>query len=432
MERRWSVLKILSDRETDPQIYKYLKRNWFLSYMDGILIIGGMGFVSVSTVLTYFVSEFTDSRIIIGLFTSIFLLGKYLPQMLGAKILEGLSHNKGYVNLFGLLQRLPWFGMAFITYRYALEKPSFTLLTFYLLYGFYTVASGMFNPGWLDLIAKVIPVNLRGRFFGIRKFLGGGMQFFGSFVVAWLFTNYAFPTNYTIAFLIAGISSSISYLFLINMKEVGKERVVKKISLYEYTKKLPTILKDNRNFSNYIIASMFIVFYNMATAFYIIYGKDQLGIGTESVGILTGILLATQSMFSIFWGYVSDKKGHKFVLIMSTVLFILSTIIIYRTQTILWLYIVFFINGAATSAREVSEMNIVLEFSEPEDRPTYLGLNNTLIAPLVSLTPLFGGIILDYFSYKILYILSILLMVTGLVVLGKKVKDPRYIEEDLA
>ena len=118
----------------------------------------------------------------------------------------------------------------------------------------------MFNPGWLDLIAKVIPVNLRGRFFGIRKFLGGGMQFFGSFVVAWLFTNYAFPTNYTIAFLIAGISSSISYLFLINMKEVGKERVVKKISLYEYTKKLPTILKDNRNFSNYIIASMFIVF----------------------------------------------------------------------------------------------------------------------------------------------------------------------------
>ena len=27
------------------------------------------------------------------------------------------------------------------------------------------------------------------------------------------------------------------------MKEVGKERVVKKISLYEYTKKLPTILK---------------------------------------------------------------------------------------------------------------------------------------------------------------------------------------------
>ena len=114
----------ISDRETDPQIYKYLKRNWFLSYMDGILIIGGMGFVSVSTVLTYFVSEFTDSRIIIGLLTSIFLLGKYLPQMLGAKILEGLSHNKGYVNLFGLLQRLLWFGMAFITYRYALEKPS--------------------------------------------------------------------------------------------------------------------------------------------------------------------------------------------------------------------------------------------------------------------------------------------------------------------
>jgi len=419
--------KILNDKQIEQKVYRNLKRNWVLSYMDGIFITGGMGFVALNTVLTYFVSEFTNSTIIIGLLTSISLLGKYFPQMLGAKILEGKTHNKRYVITFGLLQRLPWFFMAFITYKYAIDKPLFTMVSFYILYGFYTVASGMFNPGWIDLIAKVIPIQLRGRFFGMRKFFGGGMKFLGSFAIAWLFAEYFFPINYALAFLIAGVSSSISYLFLINMKEVGKPRRPKKISFLEYIKRLPIILKTNKNFTRYIISSSFIVFYNMATAFYIIYGKEQLNIGTESIGVLTGILLATQSIFSIIWGYVSDKKGHKLVLVISTFLFILSALTILFTKNIFLLYIVFFLNGTAISAREVSETNIILEFCSEDERPTYLGLNNTLIAPLLSITPLVGGIILNYFNYSFLLISSIILMLIGLIILGLYVKNPRYI-----
>lgn len=417
--------KILSNKQIEQQVNRNLKRNWILSYMDGIFITGGLGFVALNTILTYFVSEFTDSTIIIGLLTSIHLLGRYLPQMLGAKILEGKTHNKQYVATFGLLQRLPWFFMALITHKYAVDKPIFTLVSFFILYGFYTIASGMFNPGWVDLIAKVIPIHLRGRFFGMRKFLGGGMKFLGSFAIAWLFAKYFFPINYALAFLIAGVSTSFSYLFLISMKEVGKPRRPKNISFSEYIRRLPIILKKNKNFARYIISSSFIVFYNMATAFYIIYGKEQLNIGSESIGILTGILLASQSFFSIIWGYVSDKKGHKLVLIISTFLFILSALTILFTKNIFMLYIVFFLNGTAISAREVSETNIILEFCSEDERPTYLGLNNTLIAPLLSITPLVGGVILKYFNFPVLLISSIILMITGLMILGLYVKNPR-------
>jgi MFS family permease len=416
------------NKAIEKQVYKYLKRNWVLSYMDGILIIGGMGFVSVDTVLTYFASEFTDSRTIIGLVTSIALLGKYLPQMLGAKVLEGRSTNKSYVKIFGLLQRIPWFIMAFITYRYSTINPTFTLISFYILFGFYTVTSGMFSPGWLDLIAKVIPMHLRGRFFGLRKSLGGGMQFLGSFAVVWLFKEFVFPMNYTLAFLIAGILSSISYLFLINMKEVGKPREAKDVTFLDYIKRLPLILKENKNFTMYIVSSAFIVFFNMATAFFIIYGKEELQIGPEIVGIVTGIFLATKSIFSVFWGYVSDKKGHKTVLTISAILYIIASVLILFTTNVYLLYLVFFLNGAAKSSREVSEMNIVLEFGTEEDRPTYLGLNNTLVAPLMSLAPLFGGLILDYFSYTVLMIITVILISIGLFILTIYVKDPRIVK----
>ncbi|MCR1897733.1 MFS transporter [Irregularibacter muris] len=421
-------MKEYDEKEIEKQVQRHLKRNWFCSYMDGIFIIGGMGFVALPTILTYFASEFTDSRVIIGMLTSISLLGKYLPQMFGAKILEGTSHNKKYVSIFGFLQRVPWFIMAFITYSYGKQNPTFTLAAFYLLYGFYTVTSGMFSPGWLDLIAKVIPVNLRGRFFGLRKFIGGGMQFIGSFAVAWLFRRFLFPMNYTLAFLIAGVMSSVSYLFLISMKEVGKPRNAKDITMLEYLKRLPVILKGDKNFTRYIVSAAFIVFFNMANAFYIIYGKEQLNIGPETIGVITGILLATQSIFSVVWGYISDKSGHKAILVISTVLFISSAFMILIADTIYLLYLVFFLNGAAISSRDVSEMNMVIEFCSEDERPTYLGLTNTLIAPLMSLTPLLGGIILDYFSYRSLMAVSIVLMMIGLYILVFHVKDPRRIK----
>ena len=38
----------------------------------------------------------------------------------------------------------------------------------------------------------------------------------------------------------------------------------------------------------------------------------------------------------------------------------------------------------------MSRLNIILEFAVPEDQPTFIGLTNTLLAPVVFLAPIFG------------------------------------------
>ncbi|GAH83857.1 unnamed protein product, partial [marine sediment metagenome] len=58
-------------------------------------------------------------------------------------------------------------------------------------------------------------------------------------------------------------------------------------------------------------------------------------------------------------------------------------------------YGVFFIFGWAFSAYFISSMGVILEFSTPEIRPTYIALTNTVKAPFMSLSPLLGGFLAE-------------------------------------
>ena len=56
-----------------------------------------------------------------------------------------------------------------------------------------------------------------------------------------------------------------------------------------------------------------------------------------------------------------------------------------------WLMLSFILLGASSSGDAVSGLNIILEFAAPEDRPTYIGLTNTLLAPTIIVAPILGG-----------------------------------------
>jgi MFS family permease len=68
---------------------------------------------------------------------------------------------------------------------------------------------------------------------------------------------------------------------------------------------------------------------------------------------------------------------------------------------------------------------MTLEFGSEAERPAYIGLANTLVAPSTFLAPLFGGWLADYSSYQATFITS---GIAGLVtawVLYVGVRDPR-------
>jgi MFS family permease len=72
-----------------------------------------------------------------------------------------------------------------------------------------------------------------------------------------------------------------------------------------------------------------------------------------------------------------------------------------------WLIVTFVLMGAYLAADQVSALNIILEFCEPEDRPTYIGLTNTLLAPVLILSPIFGGWLATVAGYNGLFVATL-------------------------
>ena len=78
-----------------------------------------------------------------------------------------------------------------------------------------------------------------------------------------------------------------------------------------------------------------------------------------------------------------------------------------------WLAVTFFILFAYLAADSASGLNIILEFCAPEDRPTYIGLTNTLFAPVIVVAPLIGGWLASVMDYRGMMVVAMIIAAIG-------------------
>jgi MFS family permease len=90
-----------------------------------------------------------------------------------------------------------------------------------------------------------------------------------------------------------------------------------------------------------------------------------------------------------------------------------------------WFFPIFFLSGAVSAGTFISGIAIVYEFTEAENRPTYIGLANTIPGIVVSLAPLIGGWLAGATSYRSMFTLSAIVAAISWVLLRFAVREPR-------
>jgi predicted MFS family arabinose efflux permease len=81
--------------------------------------------------------------------------------------------------------------------------------------------------------------------------------------------------------------------------------------------------------------------------------------------------------------------------------------------------------GMNLGSEMMTRYNLAIEYGPTEQRATYIGLMNTLLAPLYAAS-LAGGWISDYFGYRAVFALGAFCSVAGILILLFRVRDPRF------
>ena len=413
-------------QKVDSKVERNLPWNFSVNLIDITFITLAFSIISRETITPLLISNLTDSKIAIGLVPAIYSIAYYLPQLFAANHAERLKRKLPFVMVVGgLLERVPYLFAGLAILLFAESAPIAALLCIYLVIGLGALGNGVATPAWFSMIGKVLPVNRRGIFFGVSEGLGTLMGIIGAFFVGRVLDEMGYPLNFATLFLVAAVFMGISWIGLALNREPESPIVKEHIPFSHYFRRLPAILRDNHNFRRFLLSYSISRLSTMGVGFFIIFGNENFELTGADVGLLTAILIASQAAMQLLLGWLADKRGHKANLTVSGFALALAAMVALGATDLRGLIPAFILLGVGLASDHVSRLNIILEFAVPEDQPTFIGLTNTLLAPVVFLAPILGGWLADY-GFEALFMLMAGCGLAGGLLLFTWVKEPRY------
>ncbi|MGH2515221.1 MAG: MFS transporter, partial [Ktedonobacterales bacterium] len=174
----------------------------------------GLSISSAYTVIPLFVHHLTSNNEAVALIPAVRALGLYAPTLLVAPLVERRRHALPFILRATILERVPYLLLALGALWLAGGNPGLLLALLLAMMLLATLGSGLTYPAWLDMIARTIPGDWLGRFFGLWTGLGGLFGIGGAAIAAALLSTVAFPLNFALCFLLTFGMFIISFVLL--------------------------------------------------------------------------------------------------------------------------------------------------------------------------------------------------------------------------
>lgn len=410
-----------------PENFKNLRHNLLVNIFDGAFFGMGIGFASFVTILPLFVSTLTDSAILIGLVPAIHNVGWQLPQVFTARWVARQKRYKPLTLFLTIQERLPFLGLALV----ALALPSlgvkWALILSFVMFVWQGLGAGLTANPWQSLIAKIIPSERRGTFFGLQAGAANLLASVSAILAGMILEGFVSPLNYAGCFLLAFIAMIVSWIFLALTREsaITPRPDDALTSPSRFWASLGDILRRDRNFRWFLVARTVSFLATMGFAFYSVYAVKAHGVGEMKVGGMTATLLGVAIVANVVTGWIGDRWSRKMILEGGMVAACMSALLAWWAPTPGWFYLVFGLAAITNVSIWTVGMSTILEFGSEAERPSYIGLANTLVAPASILAPFLGGWLADLAGYTATFAASAVSAVAAVLIFHLLVREPR-------
>lgn len=401
-----------------------LKHNMAVNVMDGAFFGMAMGFSSFVTVLPLYVSTMSDSALLIGLIPAIHSIGWQLPQLFTAQRVARQRRLKPMVLAMTSLERLPFLGLALAAWFGPSLGAQTTLALIFGLLIWQGFGGGFTATAWQSLIGKIMPAHRRGTFFGVQAAAANLMASLSAVLVGFILDREDSPLDFTLCFLLAFAAMVVSWFFLALTREQESTPTNLVPTPGSFWAGLGDILRRDGNFRWFLVGRTISQLAVMGVAFYTVFAVGQHSVSKLEIGWMTGLLMGIKILANPLMGWMADRWSHRGVMELGLAAATLSALLAWLAPGANWFYLVFALTGISEVALWTLGLSMTLEFGEESERPAYIGLANTLIAPANILAPFLGGWLADIAGYPAAFLASAVGGLAATAVFHLLVRDP--------
>jgi MFS family permease len=276
------------------------------------------------------------------------------------------------------------------------------------------------------LLAKVIPLELRGRLSGLRNALAGlTSSTVGYLAGAWFVERNTFGNGYATTFLVAFGLTECGLLVMMMIREPDSPAVRERTRVGSRLRDLVPLLRADPNFGVFLLAGVLASLGRLAMPYYVLYAQERLSIGGRELGVLTAAFLLASSVLNLFWGVVADRMGSRAVFLGSLAVWIAGTLALFVTSSFLALNAVFVAIGCGFGGFQMAQQILVLEFGRREDLPLRIGAANATTEAMGVVAPLAGGLIATWFSFGAVFACAIAFKLAAALLVQLRLREPR-------
>ena len=420
-----------------------IRRSFALGVVQGSAFRFGQALVDPPLVLTWFVSQLTSSNLLIGLVAPLGDAGWFLPQILVSTRIRRMQRRMPAYTVAAVVNLASWLALAATTGL--VGDRQVLLVAFFALYVIGRVAAGSAGLVLFEIVAKTIPAERRGRFFGSRQFLGGALGLGAGWIVttALQHTGLPFPSGHALLFAVHCVVLVPALIAFSSIREPAGTAVAELPGLRRQLRRSLPLLLENSVYRRYLATRLSLGVAGVALPFYGIYARRALGAPAGMVGTYVATRSAAMLLCDLPWGLVSDRWGNRLV---TRLLCLGSSVTVLLALTLVGLVSLgglrkallphlalplFFLDGAMYPAQMLVGSNFLLELVHEIERPLCLGFSNTILGLVVLTSGLLGGFLLDLLGFSGLFAVALASSLLALFWAGK-LPEPRAAQHHLS
>lgn len=396
------------------RIQRSVPANFAAIAINGFFFPTAGRILGVGLLLTWFISDLTDSAFLVGLIVPIQYGLALIAQPLIAEWLTDKPRRSPFYIAQSLVRATLWCGLGIAAWSLGKERSVLLLFIFFLVVVIDAVAAGMGNIAFSDTLARVIPQGLRGRARSWRGIFGGVTAGAAGLFIRSYFSEGSGVAAFGLLFAIAGgLYAAGGLIFaLIDEANVAKAKSKRK-GFSDLWNKLSEMW-SNVTFRRFVYVESLLVPITQALPFFTLFARRSFKIEVTALGTLVIVDAIAPVIGNFIWGRLADAFGNSRVIVLSSFFGLLAPVIslilyslvggLSATIALFFFSCIVFTVGVVQSGIDLATKNYVLDLTTDEaERPLYIGVNDTLVG--VPTILLIGtGIIIDIFGFLPLFI----------------------------